>query len=94
VTTSASRRTAPPWVLALGVALLAVVLLLWAKWLPYSVKVPSVAGSGSLGSSIVTGGGAAPPAVSLSAGPAFARVAGVVVATGLASAAVAALAGG
>ena len=48
-------------------------LLLWAKWLPYSVKVPAVAGSGSLGSSIVTGGAAAPPAVSLSAGLAFAR---------------------
>jgi uncharacterized protein len=73
VTTSASRRTAPPWVLAVGVALLAVALLLWAKWLPYSVKVPAVAGSGSLGSSIVTGGAAAPPAVSLSAGLAFAR---------------------
>jgi uncharacterized membrane protein YraQ (UPF0718 family) len=73
VTTSASRRTTPPWVLAAGVALLAVALLLWAKWLPYSVKVPAVAGSGSLGSSIVTGGAAAPPAVSLSAGLAFAR---------------------
>jgi uncharacterized membrane protein YraQ (UPF0718 family) len=73
VTTSAARRSAPPWVLAVGVALLAVALLLWAKWLPYSVKVPSVAGSGSLGSSIVTGGAAAPPAVSLSAGLAFAR---------------------
>jgi uncharacterized membrane protein YraQ (UPF0718 family) len=73
VTTSAARRSAPPWVLAVGVALLAVALLLWAKWLPYSVKVPSVAGSGSLGGSIVTGGAAAPPAVSLSAGLAFAR---------------------
>jgi uncharacterized protein len=73
VTTSASRRTTPPWVLAAGVALLAVALLLWAKWLPYSVKVPAVAGSGSLGSSIVTDGASAPPAVSLSAGLAFAR---------------------
>ena len=73
MTAFASCRTAPPWVLAVGVALLAVALLLWAKWLPYSVKVPAVAGSGSFGRSIVTGGAAAPPAVSLSAGLAFAR---------------------
>ncbi|HEY2224810.1 permease [Actinomycetospora sp.] len=70
---SRTRRTVPPWALAAGVALLAVVLLLWAKWLPYPVKLPTVAGSGSLGDSIVTGGAAAPPAVSLSAGLTFAR---------------------
>lgn len=75
MTTPASRapRAAPPWVLAAGVGVLAVALLLWAKWLPYSTKLPTVAGSGSLGDSIVTGGAPAPPGVSFPAGLGFAR---------------------
>ncbi|NMO88169.1 permease [Actinomycetospora sp. TBRC 11914] len=74
MTTSGSPvpRAVPAGVLAGVVALLAVGLLLWAKWLPYAAKLPTVAGSRSLGSSIVTGGAAAPPPVSLSAGLAFA----------------------
>ena len=57
-----------------GVAFLlgAAVLLWWAKWAPYSVKVPAVAGSGDLGDSILTGGAEAPPGASLSAGLTFA----------------------
>lgn len=62
---TAPRRT---WVPIAGVVLLAVVLLVWAKWQPYWVKVPSVAGSGSLGSSILPASG-----VSLRAGLEFAR---------------------
>jgi uncharacterized membrane protein YraQ (UPF0718 family) len=51
---------------------LAVVLLVgglwWAKYGPYSGKVPAVLGSHDLGDSIVTGGGEAAPAVSVAAG--------------------------
>ncbi len=63
-TTTAPRRT---WIPVAGVVLLAVVLLIWAKWQPYWVKVPSVAGSGSLGTSILPTSG-----VSLRAGLEFA----------------------
>ena len=67
------RRTGPPpWAVALGFGVLVVAGLLWAKWAPYWVKVPSVAGSHSLGPSILTGGGPTPPGVSLSAGLRFA----------------------
>ncbi|MEJ2866076.1 permease [Actinomycetospora flava] len=67
------RRTGPPpWAVALGFGVLVVGGLLWAKWAPYWVKVPSVAGSHSLGPSILTGGEPAPPGVSLSAGLRFA----------------------
>ena len=59
------RRSAPA---VLAFAVLAVGLLVWAKWGPYVHKVPLVADSGSLGSSILTGGEAAPPAPSLQAG--------------------------
>lgn len=62
--TSTPRRT---WVPVGGVVVLAVVLLIWAKWQPYWVKVPSVAGSGSLGKSILPASG-----VSLRAGLEFA----------------------
>lgn len=65
LSSTAPRRT---WVPIAGVVLLAVVLLVWAKWQPYWVKVPSVAGSGSLGSSILPASG-----VSLRAGLEFAR---------------------
>ncbi|GLZ49424.1 hypothetical protein Acsp06_56090 [Actinomycetospora sp. NBRC 106375] len=58
--------------MAVGFGALVVAGLLWAKWAPYWVKVPSVAGSHSLGSSILTGGASAPPGVSLSAGLRFA----------------------
>jgi hypothetical protein len=58
-------------VVALGFGVLVVAGLLWATWAPYWVKVPSVAGSHSLGPSILTGGAPAPPEVSLSAGLRF-----------------------
>jgi uncharacterized protein len=63
-TTTAPRRA---WIPVAGVALLAVLLLIWAKWQPYWVKVPSVAGSGSLGRSILPSDG-----VSLRSGLEFA----------------------
>jgi len=67
------RRTGPPpWAVALGFGVLVVAGLLWAKWAPYWVKVPSVAGSHSLGPSILTGGEPAPPGVSPYAGLRFA----------------------
>jgi uncharacterized membrane protein YraQ (UPF0718 family) len=67
------RAGPPPWALVLGFGVLLVGGLLWAKWGPYWVKVPSVAGSHTLGPSILTDdGSAAPPAVSLSAGLRFA----------------------
>ncbi|MEJ2870748.1 permease [Actinomycetospora sp. OC33-EN08] len=62
--TTPSRRT---WVPVVGVVLLAVALLVWAKWQPYWVKVPSVAGSGSMGRSVLPADG-----VSLRAGLEFA----------------------
>ncbi|WP_433802315.1 permease [Actinomycetospora sp. CA-084318] len=65
--TTAPTTPRRPWIPVAGVVLLAVVLLVWAKWQPYWVKVPSVAGSGSLGSSILPADG-----VSLRAGLAFA----------------------
>jgi uncharacterized protein len=70
-----ARRTrgVPVWVPAAVFAVLVVGLLVWAKWQPYWVKVPSVAGSHTLGTSILTGGRDAPPGVSLSAGLSFAR---------------------
>lgn len=65
-----SRRVGPPpWAVALGFGVLVVAGLLWAKWAPYWVKVPSVAGSHSLGPSILAGDGSG---VSLSAGLRFA----------------------
>ncbi|MHC1562430.1 permease [Actinomycetospora sp. C-140] len=68
-----TRRNGPPaWAVAVGFGALVVAGLLWAKWAPYWVKVPSVAGSHSLGSSILTGGAPAPPGVSLAAGLRFA----------------------
>jgi len=56
-----------------AVLLMAVALLWWAKWAPYSVKVPAVAASHDVGDSILTGGAAAPPGASLSGGLEFAR---------------------
>ncbi|WP_166660184.1 permease [Actinomycetospora succinea] len=65
-----TRRTGPPpWAVALGFAVLVLGGLVWAKWAPYWVKVPSVAGSHSLGPSILAGG---EPGVSLTAGLRFA----------------------
>jgi uncharacterized membrane protein YraQ (UPF0718 family) len=68
-----TRRTGPPpWAIAVGFGVLVLAGLLWAKWAPYWVKVPSVAGSHSLGPSILTGGAPVPPVVSLTAGLRFA----------------------
>ncbi len=43
----------------------AAALLWWAKWAPYSVKVPATAGSHDMGDSILTGGADAAPGASL-----------------------------
>jgi len=52
---------------------LAAGLLLWAKWWPYSIKIPKTADTHTLGSSVITGKSAAPPGFSLTAGVDFAR---------------------
>lgn len=62
---AASRR--PLIVGSLAFALVTVAALTWAKWYPYWLKLFAVAGSHSLGPSIVTGKAAAPPAPSLQA---------------------------
>ena len=72
VPTRRSARPIPPWLLAATFALVVVAGLVWAKWQPYWVKVPSVAGSHSLGKSILTGGQPVPPGVSVGAGLSFA----------------------
>ncbi|HET7328922.1 MAG TPA: permease [Nocardioidaceae bacterium] len=48
-------------------------MLTWAKWWPYSLKVPLVADTRTLGDSIITGSDTAPPGVSLAAGLEFAQ---------------------
>lgn len=78
---------------AVALAVLVVGLLAWAKWAPYSAKVPLVASTHALGDSIVTGAAGTPPAVSLQAGLDFALVyfravwpallAGLLIATGV-----------
>ena len=50
------------------VVVLALGLLTWAKYVPYSVKVPHVLDSHSLGASILTGDGAVAQGASLAAG--------------------------
>src|SRR5690242_1240966 len=64
-----ARTGPPPWAVVLGFGVLVLGGLLWAKWAPYWVKVPSVAGSHSLGPSILAGGESG---VSLGAGLRFA----------------------
>ena len=73
--TATERReasTAPDRRRVLVLAGIAVALLVgglwWAKYGPYTDKVPAVLGSHDLGSSIVTGGGEQAPPVSLTAG--------------------------
>jgi len=51
----------------------AIALLTWAKWWPYSVKIPKAAETHALGTSIITGENSAPPGFSLTAGIDFAR---------------------
>ncbi len=51
----------------------AIGLLVWAKWWPYSIKIPKAADTHTLGTSILTGQSAAPPDFSLTAGLEFAR---------------------
>lgn len=48
----------------LGFAVVALGALAWAKWVPYAEKVPAVADSRSLGTSILNGAEAAPPSPS------------------------------
>lgn len=50
---------------------LTLALLAWAKWQPYSAKVPKVASTHDLGASLLTGG--APSGMSLTGGLAFTR---------------------
>ncbi len=57
-----------PVVAGLAVVVLALALLAWAKYVPYSAKVPDVLESHTLGSSILTGDAAAVPEASLAAG--------------------------
>ncbi len=45
----------------LGFATVTAVALTWAKWYPYWHKIPAVAGSHTLGTSILTGTAGAPP---------------------------------
>jgi uncharacterized protein len=63
---SAGVRT--PVVAGLVVVVLALGLLAWAKYVPYSAKVPHVLDTHTLGGSILTGDGAAVPEASLAAG--------------------------
>lgn len=65
-----AERTRRRTVAIAGVVLFLAVLLTtlaWAKWIPYSHKIPATAASGSLGASILSGGQAAPPAPSVQA---------------------------
>ena len=61
--------------LVAGIAFLlgAAALLWWAKWGPYSIKIPTVAVSHNAGDSILTGGADVAPDASLGAGLTFAR---------------------
>ena len=63
---SAGVRT--PVAAGLAVVVLALGLLAWAKYVPYSAKVPHVLDTHTLGGSILTGDGAAVPEASLAAG--------------------------
>jgi len=57
-----------PVVAGLAVVVLALGLLSWAKYVPYSVKVPHVLDTHSVGASILTGDGAVEQGASLAAG--------------------------
>jgi uncharacterized protein len=57
-----------PLAAGVTVVVLALGLLAWAKYLPYSVKVPHVLDTHSLGASILTGDGAVGQGASLAAG--------------------------
>lgn len=46
---------------------IAIAVLAWAKWYPYALKIPLVAGSHSLGSSVLSGKASAPPSPSWNA---------------------------
>ncbi len=72
---------------------LAVGLLVWAKWWPYSVKIPKTADTHTLGSSIITGKGAAPPVRRVFPAKVLAATVGAVIALGLLTAGTAALMG-
>jgi uncharacterized membrane protein YraQ (UPF0718 family) len=56
-----------------GFVAVAALLLTWAKWWPYSVKIPKAASTHALGTSIITGDGSGPPGFSLTSGLDFAR---------------------
>jgi uncharacterized protein len=60
----------------LGFAAVALAALAWAKWLPYTEKVPAVVGSGTVGTSIVDGAASSPPAPSWRAAVDYALVYG------------------
>ena len=60
-----------PLAAGLAVVVLALGLLSWAKYVPYSVKVPHVLDTHDLGASILTGDGALGHGASLAAGWGF-----------------------
>jgi uncharacterized membrane protein YraQ (UPF0718 family) len=60
----------------LGFAAVAIAALAWAKWLPYAEKIPAVAGSHTVGTSIVNGDASSPPAPSWQAAVDYAVVYG------------------
>ena len=64
---SAARARRAVLVGTLATAGIAVAVLVWAKWYPYALKIPAVAGSHSLGNSVLSGKESAPPAPSWSA---------------------------
>ena len=64
---SAVRARRAVLVGTLATAGIAIAVLIWAKWYPYALKIPAVAGSHSLGNSILSGKASAPPAPSWNA---------------------------
>jgi uncharacterized membrane protein YraQ (UPF0718 family) len=63
----------------LGFAAIAVAALAWAKWVPYSEKVPAVLDRRTLGDSILNGGAASPPAPSWDAALDYAVIYGLAI---------------
>jgi uncharacterized membrane protein YraQ (UPF0718 family) len=64
---SALRRRRKVILGTLTTAAVAIAALAWAKWYPYALKIPIVAGSHSLGHSVLSGNASAPPSPSWNA---------------------------
>ncbi|MDQ4503512.1 permease [Sinomonas sp. ASV322] len=69
---TARRRRRRVLVGTLATAALAIAALAWAKWYPYALKLPVVAGSHSLGDSLLSGKAGAPPSPSWNAAVGYA----------------------